>query len=131
MTYIAFIIDIVLGGMYGKIGLTEAEANGNVNSHRGAYVLSINELLTIHLNMDQEKYTETKGRLNSLAVSAARVISSQYQHREYGIDVGLNEQDNPVIFEVNTTPSIRSFAEVEKKAIWKRIVNIRKQQNEG
>jgi len=33
--------------------------------------------------MDQEKYAETVERLNSLAISAARDISSQYPRREY------------------------------------------------
>ncbi|MBW8352093.1 YheC/YheD family protein [Bacillus sp. IITD106] len=119
----------VVGGMYGKIGLEETEDNGIVNSHRGAQVISINELLSIHLKMDKTKEKEVIEAINTLAISVAKVIAPQYLRREYGIDIGLNLQGEPVIFEVNTTPSIRSFAEVENKAVWKRIVEIRKQQN--
>ncbi|MGE6259261.1 YheC/YheD family protein [Heyndrickxia sporothermodurans] len=61
----------LVGGMYGKIGLAIAEDNGIVNSHRGAQVISINELLTRHLKMDQGRQYETIETLNSLAISTA------------------------------------------------------------
>ncbi|CAH2715961.1 Endospore coat-associated protein YheD [Neobacillus rhizosphaerae] len=119
----------LVGGMYGKIGLAEAECNGIVNSHRGAKVISINELLTLHLQLNQGNQFETIETINRLAISAAKGISSQFPRREYGMDFGLNKNGTPILFEVNTTPSIRSFAEIDNKAVWKNIVEIRKQQN--
>ncbi|MFO1445077.1 YheC/YheD family protein [Bacillus sp. Bva_UNVM-123] len=121
----------LVGGMYGNIGLAKAESNGIVNSHQGAKVISINELLTLHLKLDQGKQYETIETLNRLAISVAKVFSSQFPRREYGMDFGLNKNGTPILFEVNTTPSIRSFAEIENKAVWENIVRIRKQQNKG
>ncbi|MBY0121558.1 YheC/YheD family protein [Bacillus sp. S/N-304-OC-R1] len=121
----------IVGGMYSKIGLEEAVENGIVNSHQGAKVISINDLLSLHLHMKKSKKDKVINNISKLATSAAEVMAQKYPCREYGLDIGLYKHGKPVIFEVNTTPSIRSFAEVENKAVWKRIMEIRKQQKEA
>lgn len=120
----------VIGGMYAKIASHTTEENGIVNIHRGAQLMPMNELLHVHLKMKKQKSAEVIHSLHSAAVSVAKVVAIQYPNREYGLDFGLNQQGKPVLFEVNTTPGIRGFAAMEEMALWRRIVNIRKQQKE-
>ncbi len=120
----------IIGGMFGKIGLAEAMDHGIANTHRGAQIISMDELLSVHLKMDDTKKNEVIDSLRKVTISAAEVIASQFPCREYGIDIGIDLNGKPLIFEVNTTPSIRGFAQIDR-AIWKKIVENRKMQNEG
>lgn len=121
----------VIGGMFGKIGIPETKDHGIANTHRGASVISIEELLMLHSKMDDSKKKEVIDCLKEVSITAAKVIASYFPNREYGIDSGLNRKGNPVLFEVNTTPGIGGFARIEDKTIWKRIVAIRKLQNKA
>ncbi|WP_170289768.1 YheC/YheD family protein [Cytobacillus depressus] len=120
----------VIGGMFGKIGLAETKDHGIANTHQGAQVMSMDELLSIHLQMDDTKKDNVMDSLMDVSISAAIIIASQFPRREYGIDIGLNSHGKPIIFEVNMTPRIDGFALIEDKALWKRIKEIRKLQNE-
>ena len=120
----------VIGGMFGKIGIPETKGHGIANTHRGAQVLSLEELLKLHSKMDDSKKKEVIDCLREVSITAAKVIASYFPNREYGIDFGLNLKGKPVLFEVNTTPGIGGFARIQDKTIWKRIVEIRKLQNE-
>ncbi|QPQ31936.1 YheC/YheD family protein [Lysinibacillus sp. JNUCC 51] len=117
----------VIGGIYGRLA---TEDHGIVNSNRGSQAISIEELLSGYLMMDNTKKDQTIDTLKEESILASEVISSHFPNREYGIDFGINLEGKPILFEVNTTPSIRSFAKVDR-AIWKNIVEIRKMQNEG
>ncbi|MFS0690003.1 YheC/YheD family protein [Sporosarcina sp. 179-K 8C2 HS] len=121
----------VIGGMYGVCGTTETglvTENGIVNPHRGGEVMTVSEVLSYtKFNNIQE---DTVKKIEEVAIEAAKVINSILPNREYGIDFGVNQEGTPIIFEVNTTPSIRSFAKIENTVIWRRIVEIRKLQNE-
>ncbi|MBU8879980.1 YheC/YheD family protein [Bacillus sp. FJAT-29790] len=120
----------VIGGMFGKIGSDEAIDHGIANTHQGAQVVPMDKLLSVHLKMDDAKKDEVIDSLQKVSISAAEVIASQFPCREYGIDLGLHRNGEPVIFEVNTTPGIGGFARIENKALWERIVEIRKLQKE-
>ncbi|MBS4172206.1 YheC/YheD family protein [Bacillus sp. FJAT-49736] len=119
----------IIGGMNAKIGTPATIDSGILNYHRGSQVITVEELLTLHLKMDQAKKKEVMDCLAKVALSAAEVISSHFPCREYGIDFGLDPNGKPVLFEINTTPGINGFAQIENKAIWKRIIEIRKLQN--
>jgi hypothetical protein len=92
--------------------------------------MPIEELLSVHMMMDNIKKDETLDSLKKDSISASEVIAFQVPCREYGIDFGINLKGKPILFEVNTTPSISSFAKIDM-AIWKKIVEIRKMQNES
>ena len=122
----------VIGGMYGMCGTTDTRLvtdSGIVNPHTGAEVLTVSEILSQTTYKNRQK--EILKKIEEVAILAAKVIYSVLPNREYGIDFGINQEGKPVIFEVNTTPSIRSFAKIEDKKIWRRIVEIRKMQNES
>ena len=118
----------IIGGIYGKTGKPGARENGIVNARRGAQVMSIEELLMVHCMMDEQKKNDVIRSLEEMAFLAADVIASYYPCREYGIDFGLIGDRKPVIFEVNSTPGIGAFANIENNTLWKRIVEIRKLQ---
>ncbi|WP_156450373.1 hypothetical protein [Sporosarcina sp. HYO08] len=44
---------------------------------------------------------------------------------------GSIKKGTPILFEVNTTPGIVGFAQIENQVIWRRIVEIRKMQSES
>jgi len=48
--------------------------------------------------------------IKEISISAAQVIASEYASREYRIDLGLNAETKPIIFEVNNTHGINEFA---------------------
>lgn len=118
----------IVGGMYGNLGLKEANNNGIVNSHRGSRVLSVHDLLIFHLKMNEERKDEVIAAIHDLSIQASKVIANHFPRREYGIDFGINTNKEIVLFEVNTTPGIGGFAEIENKEPWKRIVHNRKLQ---
>ncbi|MBY0121277.1 YheC/YheD family protein [Bacillus sp. S/N-304-OC-R1] len=120
----------VVGGMYGNLGLKEAYNTGIVNSHRGSKVLSVHDLLIIHLKMNKERKNEVITALHDISIQASKVIAAHFPRREYGIDFGINTNGEIVLFEVNTTPGIGGFAEIENKEPWKRIVHNRKLQKQ-
>ncbi|MGE8036207.1 YheC/YheD family protein [Lysinibacillus sp. NPDC093692] len=117
----------IIGGIYGRIAY---EDHGIVNSNRGSQVIPIDELLSDYMMMDNTKKNKTIASLKKISILASEVIASHFPCREYGIDFGINPKGKPILFEVNTTPSISSFAKIDKE-IWKKIVEIRKKQNEG
>jgi hypothetical protein len=121
----------VVGGMYGKVGIPATMDHGIANLHRGANIMTIEELLTLHSKMDDSKKKEVIDCLREVSITAAEVITSYFPCREYGIDSGLDRKGAPVLFEVNTAPGIGGFARIENKTIWKRIVEIRQLQNEA
>lgn len=121
----------VIGGMNANIESLATTDNGILNYHRGSEIITIDELLSLHWRIDEMKKKEIRDFLEKVSISAAKVIASQYPNREYGIDLGLNAEGKPILFEVNTTPGISEFADLEDKSILKRIVEIRKLQNGG
>ncbi|WP_411747637.1 YheC/YheD family protein [Psychrobacillus psychrotolerans] len=120
----------LIGGMNANIGTEGNLENGILNSHRGSAIITVNELLSSHWQMGESERHQLIRRIETLATSAAKVIAKQVPSREYGIDLGLNAELKPIIFEVNNTPGIGGFAKLENKSIWRRIVEIRKLQNE-
>lgn len=120
----------VIGGMNANIGTQLTTDNGILNYHRGSSIITIDELMSVHWQMDEEKKKEIIDSIEKVSISAAKMIASQYPNREYGIDLGLNEDKQPILYEVNTTPGISGFAGIANKTIWKRIVENRKLQNE-
>lgn len=121
----------VVGGIFSTCGTTRSDPmteSGIANPYRNAKVMPISEVLS-HTNVKNNQKTTVK-KIEEIAIAAAQVIHSVSPCREYGIDFGINQEGTPILFEVNTTPGIDEFAQIENKAIWRRIVEIRKMQSE-
>ncbi|MCG7337046.1 YheC/YheD family protein [Sporosarcina sp. ACRSM] len=119
----------MISGMYGTTATSLATESGIVNPHRGATVMTISEIFSQTKFKNNEE--DTVKKIEEVAITAAKAIDSVLPCREYGIDFGINQEGTPVLFEVNTTPGIMGFAQIENKKIWKRIVEIRKMQSES
>lgn len=118
----------VIGGMYGATATSQARESGIVNSHRGTNVMTVSEVLSQMTN--KKDLQNTIKKIEEVASAAAKIIHSVLPCREFGMDFGVNQEGTPILFEVNTTPGIGSFARIENKRIWRRIVEIRKMQSE-
>ncbi|MDN4608474.1 YheC/YheD family protein [Sporosarcina highlanderae] len=118
----------LIGGMYAAISTGTETESGIVNSHRGAQVIPISDVLAQTRFSDNQENIVKK--IEEIAIAAAKVIHSALPCRDYGMDFGVDQNGTPILFEVNTTPSIRSFAKIENKEIWRRIMEIRKLQSE-
>lgn len=118
----------VIGGMYGATPTGRVKESGIVNSHRGAAIMTVSEVLSQTNFKDNEK--EIVKKLEKIAIAAAKVIYSVVPNRDYGMDFGVNQEGMPILIEVNTTPGIGSFSKIENGVMWRRIIEIRKMQSE-
>ncbi|SDN62453.1 YheC/D like ATP-grasp [Psychrobacillus sp. OK028] len=119
----------LVGGINANIGTEQNLENGILNSHRGSAIITVDELLSSHWQMDETEKKRLIKEIGKVATSAAKVIAEHVPSREYGIDLGLNAELKPIIFEVNNTPGIGGFAKLEDKSIWRKIIENRKLQN--
>lgn len=120
----------IISGMNGRVAIDQSKT-GIANSHRGAVVYTLTELLEDQLAIKKFERKLVVKKLKKIATRVAKVIEVEAPCREYGIDFGLTEKRKPILFEVNTTPGISSFAKIEDGMMWKRIVEIRKLQREA
>lgn len=118
----------VIGGINAGVGTLDNNGNGILNYHRGVVIITIDELLSLHWQMNETEKKEIVTCLKEVSISVSKGIAAQFPNREYGMDFGLNAEGKPILFEVNSTPGISGFA-IADKSIWKRIVEIRKLQN--
>ena len=117
----------LVGGIYGSIDYKE---NGITNIRRGSFAVSMGPLLFKLLELKKEQQQDVLNKLSELSVAAAQVTARHYPSRECGVDLGLDENLKPFIFEVNITPGIGGFTMVDKQ-MWKRIVENRKKMKDS
>ena len=116
----------LIGGMYGKIATRETMENGIINSNSGAQVMTIDELLSVHLKMDETEKNKLVNRIKKFSILATEVVTSEVPRIEYGIDFGISQSGDPIIFEINTSPGVGNFSKIENGKMRKRINAIRK-----
>lgn len=120
----------LVSGMYAKIATSRTYENGIVNANQGCQVMTLSELLSIHLGMDELDQSRLVQSIDRISISAAKLVSRKFPRLEYGIDFGIDKDANPVLFEVNTYPGIGNFSKIENKRILNKIQAIRKLQRE-
>ena len=116
----------LIGGMYGKIATVETMENGIINSNIGAQVMTIDELLSVHLMMDETEKNKMITCIEEASILAAEVVASAVPRIEYGIDFGISQSGEPIIFEINTSPGVGNFSKIENGEMRKRMKAIRK-----
>ncbi|KXH81842.1 YheC/YheD family protein [Sporosarcina sp. HYO08] len=117
-----------IGGMNAKIGTPETSENGILNYYRGSEVISIDELLSVHLKLNDLEKAKILVQLKEIAIAAAETIALHYPDKEYGVDLGLTAKKEPVFYELNRNPCIKDFAEIDNKATLRKIMENRKLQ---
>ncbi|MBS4194897.1 YheC/YheD family protein [Lederbergia citri] len=121
----------LVSGMIAKIGTRATIHSGILNFSRGAKVISIDELLSIHLKLEDIKKKKVIADLEKLSISAAKMMDLHSPDKEYGIDFGINPKGKPFLYEVNRNPGVAAFAEIENKVLLKRIMKIRRLEKKG
>lgn len=116
----------LVGGLYGKIATDETSGNGVINTNRGAQIMTIETLLTKHLLMNESEQNELIDCIKEASTLAAEIAASAVPQIEYGIDFGISQSLEPVIFEINTSPGVGNFSKLEDREMQKRIKAIRK-----
>lgn len=114
-----------VSGMLATISSEQLKKNGIVNRCRGSQNIPIQELMTHYLRLNPKEERDLLEKIKDASVDASETIASKYPSREYGIDVGVDANLTPKIFEVNSSPGIAGFYYVDQQ-LWQHIVNIRK-----
>ncbi|OXS77898.1 YheC/YheD family protein [Domibacillus enclensis] len=115
----------VVGGIYGSIAYEE---NGITNICRGAFAMPMRLLFFIFLKVKKEEQQAILNQLTDLSLAASSIIAKNYPCRECGVDIGLDKNQKPFIFEINTTPGMDDFARIDRQ-MWKQIIENRKKMN--
>lgn len=121
----------LVGGMYGMIAMVNTMKNGVINRMRGAQVLTVDELLSVHLKLEETERNKIIYILKKLSILAAEVVSSEVPDIEFGVDFGISQSGNPIIFEINTSPAVGLFSKIEDGKMGRRIKAIRKKHKES
>ncbi|OES45289.1 YheC/YheD family protein [Domibacillus iocasae] len=116
----------IVGGIYGSAAYEE---HGITNIRRGAFAMPMRRLFFHFLKVKKEEQQNILNKLSEVSIAAAEVIVHKHPSRKCGIDLGLDENLKPFIFEVNTTPGIGGFTQSDKQT-WKQIVENRKKNEE-
>ncbi|MDZ5472990.1 YheC/YheD family protein [Bacillus sp. 31A1R] len=115
----------IASGMCASYALPEHMEHGVINTTRGTKLISIEELLGDKLGLKGEKFNQMRKKLGDVCISAAMVTDEQYPCLEIGVDIGITPSGHPMIFEINTTPGIKSFYKLNQ-AMWNHIMDIRR-----
>ncbi|MBU8878802.1 YheC/YheD family protein [Bacillus sp. FJAT-29790] len=114
-----------IAGMYAMISTEQLKENGIANNYRGSQVFTTQNLMRHYLKLNSKEERDLLAKIRDISIRASEAMAKIYPSREYGIDVGLHKNFNPMIFEVNNTPSIRGFYHINPQ-LWHSIVKIRK-----
>ncbi len=104
-----------VGGMVGRL----AKKNSILtNRHSGGAAIAIDDLLTKGLGYSINTCDQIKDELAKVGLIAANVISRVHpKWAEFGVDVGIDPKGRIWIYEVNITPGIKNFRDVDKSPI--------------
>jgi hypothetical protein len=113
----------LVAGMIGNVartgGIITTESSGGVSMH-------VQEMLAKHLGFSETKITKTMDELKVIAHHATKTISHHYPTwSEFGLDIGIDPNNNIWIFEINITPGALVFQKLGKE-IFQRILYLRK-----
>ncbi|PPA68950.1 YheC/YheD family protein [Jeotgalibacillus proteolyticus] len=117
----------MIGGIYGQVAAEETTGS----SHRGAQIMTVDKLLSEHLGMDKKEQNELIKCIKEASIIAAEVASTAVPEIEYGIDFGISQSGNPVIYEINTSPGVGDFSKIGNGEMRKRIKAIRSMHLKG
>ncbi|ETI66262.1 YheC/YheD family protein [Neobacillus vireti] len=114
-----------VGGILANFNSERLDNNGIVNRRRGSKILPIQRLLKHYLRLNPKEERELLEKINDVSIEASEIIANKYPGREFGIDVGVDTNLNPIIFEVNKNAGIAGFYLIDPK-LWQEIVQNRK-----
>jgi hypothetical protein len=97
------------------------------NTYSGGESKEINHLLTAHLNFRDTQVQTMKKHLSDLSLQASKIISASYPDwPEFGLDIGIDQQQQQWIYEINIKPGLLVFKNLDRDE-FHRLSNLRKQ----
>ncbi|HBI02656.1 MAG TPA: hypothetical protein DDY49_01330, partial [Paenibacillaceae bacterium] len=114
----------IVGGICGRLG-----SKGNIitTSHEGGTPILIESVLKDHLHYSYEEAKNMLEGLHECILKTVKAISPMYpHHKEFAVDIGIDENKQIWIFEVNIEPLIRgNFKLLPDKTLYHRICTLR------
>jgi hypothetical protein len=97
------------------------------NAYSGGESKAVDHMLTDHLHFSQNQVEEMKKRLFDLSLQATQIISAAYPDwPEFGLDIGIDPQHQPWIYEINIKPGLLVFKNLDP-AEFDRLFALRRQ----
>ncbi|GLX66214.1 YheC/YheD family protein [Paenibacillus glycanilyticus] len=95
------------------------------NGAQGAEIYTFNSVIASHGGA--ELIQSMTAQLNSICIECAHMLKARYPFlNELGFDIALDHQMHPWILEVNTTPESIPFRKLPSKAMYYRIMQLRR-----
>lgn len=112
----------VVAGMIGNIarrgGIITTESSGGTSTY-------VHDLLQSHLGSTSLKTHETIEKLKTISLHATKTVSMRYPTwNEFGLDIGIDPNNNIWIFEINIFPGGLVFKKLDRK-IYQNILHLR------
>lgn len=109
----------------GMIGRLAHPKKAVTNFHSGGTPLPVGELLKPHLESNGRR--QLIQRLKDLGVGIAASMEIGFPYlKEVGVDVGLDQNSKPWVFEVNTRPDPFIFRRLRNKSVFYRVFRLSK-----
>lgn len=114
----------VVGGICGRLG---SEGNIITTSHEGGKPTLIESLFKDHLHYTYEEAKNMREGLYQCILKTVTAVSPMYpHHKEFAVDIGIDQNKQIWIFEVNIEPLIRgNFKLLPDKTLYNRILSLR------
>lgn len=96
------------------------------NRSSGGTPISLDELFKTHLHYTTEQVNQKKEELSNLATRAVQLISAKHpSYLEFGVDIGIDSNGKLWIYEVNISPSLRMFKQLND-SLYRHLLGLRK-----
>jgi|GEM_PF-1797774 len=108
----------------GIVGKVASKKRLVTNRHSGGKGVLLEKIL---FNIKRDRLSEIKSLFKFIGLRASRLLNEEYDGlREIGIDIGLNQNYEPFIFEINTKPQYGVFRQAGDKNMLNRIADCNK-----
>jgi len=115
----------LIGGMYGKVAKDETTENGIIKTSHSPQLMMVETLLSDHLKMKKTEIDYMIKSIQEISVKAAEISAESVPEIEYGVDFGIKDFKELILFEINTSPGVSNFSKIDNKEMRERIKAIR------
>jgi glutathione synthase/RimK-type ligase-like ATP-grasp enzyme len=104
----------IVGGIVGRLASKESIVT---NAYSGGISKHVQHILTEDMELSPTQSLEIIHQLKSLSLHATKITSNLYpKWAEYGLDIGLDQNLHPWIYEINITPGGKVFKNLDRES---------------
>lgn len=101
----------IVAGVVGRIASKESIVT---NAYSGGISKNVDEILEKEMHLSSAQSSKMIYKLQSLSLEATKITSNAYpKWAEFGLDIGLDEDLHPWIYEINITPGGKVFRNLD------------------